>query len=159
MEILGIARALHVLSVVLWIGGVAMVTTVLLPAAQRLKTPEERGAFFEEIEHGFAAQARVTTLVAGVSGFYMMHRMNLWPRFEQPEYWWMHAMVAVWAVFTLMLFVIEPLFLRRRADEHAPLATEAAFRRMVIFHWIMLVVSLVTVAGAVAGSHGYRLFS
>ena len=37
-----IARVLHVLGVVLWIGGVAMVTTVLLPATQRLKTPAER---------------------------------------------------------------------------------------------------------------------
>jgi uncharacterized membrane protein len=35
MEIPGIARALHVLAVVLWIGGVAMVTTVLLPALRR----------------------------------------------------------------------------------------------------------------------------
>ena len=32
------ARVLHVLGVVLWIGGVAMATTVLLPAARRLKS-------------------------------------------------------------------------------------------------------------------------
>jgi uncharacterized membrane protein len=31
------ARALHVLGVVLWIGGVAFVTTVLLPAVRRIK--------------------------------------------------------------------------------------------------------------------------
>ena len=30
-----LARAVHVLSVLLWIGGVAFVTTVLLPAVRR----------------------------------------------------------------------------------------------------------------------------
>ena len=36
MDQLAIARALHVLAVVLWIGGVGFVTTVLLPAVRRL---------------------------------------------------------------------------------------------------------------------------
>jgi uncharacterized membrane protein len=31
-----IARALHVLAVVIWIGGVAMVTTVVLPAVRQV---------------------------------------------------------------------------------------------------------------------------
>jgi hypothetical protein len=41
-----VARALHVLGVVLWICGVAFVTTVLLPSVRRMKSPEERVAFF-----------------------------------------------------------------------------------------------------------------
>jgi uncharacterized membrane protein len=32
----GVARALHVVGVVLWIGGVAMVTLVLIPAVRRM---------------------------------------------------------------------------------------------------------------------------
>ena len=43
MEEAIIARVLHVLGVVLWIGGVAMVTTVLLSATKRMKTPAEIG--------------------------------------------------------------------------------------------------------------------
>src|SRR5262245_47690839 len=43
------ARVLHVLGVVLWIGGVALVTTVLLPATRRMKTPAERIELFESI--------------------------------------------------------------------------------------------------------------
>ena len=42
MSDLAFARALHVLAVVFWIGGVAMVTTVLLPATRRLKTSQEQ---------------------------------------------------------------------------------------------------------------------
>jgi len=39
-----VARALHVLGVVLWIGGVGFVTSVLLPAVRRMKTADERYA-------------------------------------------------------------------------------------------------------------------
>ncbi|MHB1620904.1 MAG: hypothetical protein ACYCTY_13170 [Sulfuricella sp.] len=58
-----LVRALHVIGVVLWIGGVAMVTTVLLPATRQLKSAEEQVAFFEKIESRFAWQARFTTLL------------------------------------------------------------------------------------------------
>ena len=60
-----VTRTLHVLGVVLWIGGVAFVTTVLLPSVRRLKSPAERVAFFEAIEGRFAWQARVTTVLVG----------------------------------------------------------------------------------------------
>lgn len=148
-------RVLHVLGVVFWIGGVAMVTTVLLPATSRLKTPAERVAFFEKIERGFAVQSRVTTLITGASGFYLVYRFDLWQRFARTEYWWMHAMIAVWAVFTLVLFVLEPLFLHRWLIERAQRAPESTFRLVTRLHWVLLALSLITVAGAVAGSHGY----
>lgn len=53
-----LARVVHVLAVVLWIGGVAFVTLVLLPAVKRLREPGERVEFFERMESGFARQAR-----------------------------------------------------------------------------------------------------
>jgi len=156
---LGIARALHVLAVVIWIGGVALVATVLLPATRRMKTAAERLAFFEAVERGFARQARVTTLVAGVSGFYLLHELGLWQRFAHVEFWWMHAMVLTWALFTLMLFVIEPLFLHRWVAELAKRDPDAAFTLIAWLHWALLGVSLLTIAGAVAGSHGLHLFA
>jgi len=154
MDALGIARALHVLGVVLWIGGVGFVTTVLLPAARRMKAPAERVAFFEAIEGRFATQARVTTLLVGASGLYLTIALGVWERFADPAYWWMHAMVLVWLVFTLMLFVAEPLFLHRWFREAAARRPEQTFRRIERLHWLLLLISLVTVLGAVAGSHG-----
>jgi uncharacterized membrane protein len=154
MSDLALARALHVVGVVLWIGGVAMVTTVLLPAVRRLETPAGRLDLFERIERGFAAQARVTTLVTGLSGFYLAWRLELWARFATPQYWWMHAMVALWAIFTLILFVLEPLVLRRWFAARAARAPAATLRLVERYHWVLLVLSLVTVAGAAAGSHG-----
>lgn len=154
MNELALARALHVIGVVLWIGGVAMVTTVILPAVRRLAEAEHRIALFERIEHRFAWQARATTLITGLSGFYLVHGLSAWERFAHPAFWWMHAMVLVWVLFTLMLFVLEPFLLRRLFLRVAQRDPERVFRIMQGMHWLLLTLSLVTVAGAVAGSHG-----
>ena len=156
-EAWGLARALHVLAVVLWIGGVAMVTMVLLPAVRRLPDADAY-ATFERLERRFAAQSRWTTLIAGVSGFYLLASLDLWARFSMPAYWWMHAMVLVWALFTLMLFVLEPLVLHRRLEASAARDPRGTLRAVARLHWVLLSLSLLTLAGAVAGSHGVLLF-
>lgn len=154
MDDLTIARALHVVGVVLWIGGVGFVTTVLLPAVRRMKDPQERVSFFERIEGRFAWQARATTILVGLSGFYITVVWDLWSRFESVAYWWMHAMVLVWLVFTVMLFIAEPLFLHRWFLAKALEDSEGTFRLIEKLHWILLAISILTTLGAVAGSHG-----
>ncbi len=155
METYILTRALHVLGVVLWIGGVAMVTTVLLPATRRLKSPEERVQFFEKVEQRFAWQARVTTLLTGLSGFYMLDLLDAWSRYSTLAYWWVHAMTVVWVIFTLVLFVLEPLFLHKLFLRKARENPNKTFRIIQTMHWVLLTISLVTVAGAVVGSHGW----
>jgi len=66
----------------------------------------------------------------------------------------MPAMVAVWLVFTLMLFVAEPFFLHRRLLGRASAEPEPTFRRVAWLHRILLALSLITLLGAVLGSHG-----
>jgi uncharacterized membrane protein len=158
MDDVTLARAIHVLAVVLWIGGVALVTTVLLPAARRLKSPEERIAFFESVEQRFASQSRVTTVLAGLSGLYLIYRLDLWGRFASAEFWWMHAMVGVWLLFSLLLFIAEPLFLHRWFLDYAKAAPDSTFRLVRWLHWVLLTLSILTILGAVAGSHGSLLF-
>lgn len=158
MDEVAIARSLHVLAVVLWIGGVAFVTTVLLPAVRHSEKPEDRLVFFHGVERLFAWQARLTTLIAGVTGLYMVIRLELWSRFSEASYWWMHAMVFVWLIFTVMLFVAEPLVLHRWLDARAKMDPEATFRLVERLHAFLLALSAVTVLGAVAGSHGLSFF-
>ena len=151
MHDLVIARVLHVLSVVLWIGGVAMVTLVLVPGVAGEPDAVNR---FNSIERRFAAQSRITVLLAGLSGFYMVWRLDLWGRFAELQFWWMHAMVTVWLIFTAVLFVLEPFLLHdwfRSRALRDPLGTMLLIQRL---HWVLLTLSLITVAGAVGGSHG-----
>ena len=151
MTDLAVARLLHVLAVVVWIGGVAMVTLVVLPAARRAG----EAAMFERIESRFAAQSRWSVLVAGASGFYLVERLGLWPRFAEARFWWMHAMVGLWALYVLALFVLEPFWLRQRFAARLARDPQGALLRMERHHWLVLALSLLTVAGAVAGSHGF----
>jgi len=154
MDDIAIARAVHVLAIVHWIGGVSMVTLVLLPSLLRSVPAADRLALFERIEGQFGKQARVSTIIAGVSGLYMTEKLNAWDRFADPSLWWMHAMVAVWAIFTFVLFVAEPLFLHRWFHERASREPEGTFRLVWRLHIVLLSLSLATVAGAVLGSHG-----
>lgn len=151
------ARILHVLGVVLWIGGVAFVTTVLIAAIKQLKDTEDRYQLFEKLEGRFAFQAKITTLITGLSGFYMTWVLDAWERYLQPEFWWMHLMTIVWLIFTLVLFVFEPLFLHRWFEHQARTNSDRTFRIIHRMHIVLLSLSLITVAGAVAGSHGWLI--
>jgi hypothetical protein len=63
-------------------------------------------------------------------------------------------MVFVWIVFTVILFVAEPLFLHRWFVTKATEKPETTFLLIERLHRILLTVSLLTALGAVAGSHG-----
>ena len=65
MDDLTLARVLHVLGVVVWIGGVSMVTTVVLPAVRRGALGEDRLKAFEAFERRFIWQAQAAVLVVG----------------------------------------------------------------------------------------------
>ncbi len=152
MDDFTLARVAHVLAVLFWIGGVAFVTTVVIPSVRRNHPPAERLAAFHAFEGRFAPQARVWVVLAGVSGLWMIHRADMWYRFAEPGFWWMHAMVAVWLLFAAVLFVAEPLALHRRmASSPTP---EADFERLERGHRVLLALSLVTFIGATAGAHG-----
>ncbi|HLZ64672.1 MAG TPA: hypothetical protein VKQ29_00510 [Aliidongia sp.] len=157
MDDVAIARALHVLAVVVWVGGVAMVTTVFLPLVRRSQGAAERLALFDAVEQRFIGQARVATIVVALTGFYMVWRLNLWDRFSDARFWWMHAMVCVWALFSLVLFVLEPLILHRLLHRRALASSDATFALLHRAHWLLLGLSLVTVFAAVAGSNGMSL--
>lgn len=146
------ARALHVLSVIHWIGGVAFVTLVALPLANT--TGGAKGlALFEAIESRFAAQVRWSIPLAGASGLWMTQRMDLWSRFRERGFWWMDAMAMVWLIFAVVVFIVEPL-LGLRLEAFARREPVKALRRLSAIHAILLGLSALTIGGAVAGAAG-----
>jgi uncharacterized membrane protein len=148
-----IARAIHVLAIVIWIGSVWLVTTVLLPRMKQKPSQEWIGEF-DAIEHRFVTQARIAVLLVLLSGLYMLYQYDLWDRFMDGHYWWMHLMVCVWLIFEALLFVIEPLIIRRTVPTRATAAPQATLTRMLWMHRVMLALSLLTIFAAIGGSHG-----
>jgi uncharacterized membrane protein len=148
-----VARIIHVLAVVIWIGGVSFVTTISLPTMRR-RPPEEWLAEFAAIERHFAPQARIAVLLVLLSGLYMLYEYDLWDRFAESRFWWMHLMVAVWLLFALILFVAEPLVVGRLVRRRAAVAPAATVALLLRAHRVLLGLSLAAILAAVGGSHG-----
>ncbi len=148
-----LARALHVLFVAHWIGGVAFVTLVALPLARSKGEAQAGWALFEAIESRFAAQVRWSIPLAGLTGFWMMWRLELWGLFPNPAFWWLDAMVFVWTLFMLIVFVVEPNA-HRSLSAHAARDPAGVLRRLYRVHLVLLAAAAATILGAVAGAHG-----
>ena len=153
MDDFALARALHVAGVVLWIGGVALVTTVLLPVFRRKSDPGDAFSLFHTTEKAFIWQARFTTLITGLSGFYMLHKLDAWGRYQLAEFWWVHLMTFIWVIFSLVMFVLEPFVLPRLIGGKVSANPKLALKRVHFVHWILTLLSLTAVISAVYGVH------
>lgn len=152
MNAYAVARAVHVLAVVLWIGGVGFVTTVLLPAVRRSVPEQDQYKTFLIIESRFATQARVWVALALASAAWMLHLTGGWVRVWSTP--WLLLMLAAWTPFALLLFVLEPLVVHRvlaARAERDPVGTMALVQRL---HVVLLSLSVVAVLSGVLGAHG-----
>ena len=120
------------------------------------KPPEEWTHEFHATEHRFAPQGADSRAAGALSGLYMLYAYDLWDRFTDGYYWWMHLilMVGVWVLFAALLFVIEPLIIRRTFQKHTRAPCQATLIRMLWMHRVMLALSLLAIFAAVGGSHG-----
>jgi uncharacterized membrane protein len=110
-----------------WIGGLAVVTTIVLPHARGLPNAMDAVASFEAFERRFAFQARISILLVGLSGAYMLTKLDAWNRFQDASFWWLDLMVVVWMLFALMIYVLEPLAIHRLFHEFALRNKDRAF--------------------------------
>ena len=134
------------LAVVVWIGGVWFVTAVVLPT---MRFPE-----LDTMERRFASQVRIAVILVLLSGLAMLQQYDMWDRFADASFWWLHLMVGVWLLYAALLFVLEPLVLHRVVARRAAAAPEATRTLMLWIHRVMLALSLLAVGAAVGGAHG-----
>jgi uncharacterized membrane protein len=153
MDDVTMARAIHVLAVIHWMGGVAFVTAIVLPAVATAAAAQ-RLALFEAVEQRFARQVRVSVPLAGLSGLYMVERLGAWDRFLEPAGWWLAAMGALWLVFMAILFVIEPFLVGDWFHRRALADPDGAFRLVQRLHWVLLSAGAAVAAAGVLGAHG-----
>lgn len=152
-----LARAIHIVSIVIWMGGVTFVTIILIPILRKSTFAQDQLIIFNQIENQFSRIARVMVILAGLSGVYMVDALSAWDRFLQPSYFWMHAMVIVWLMFFLALFVIEPFFLKNHGRMIKGDQGIVNLRKTQIVHLAILTLSLFTILASVMGAHGFFL--
>jgi uncharacterized membrane protein len=139
---------IHVLSVVIWIGGVAFVTMVMFPVLRRAQSSLEQVLMFQAVEHKFARIARVLVILSGLTGGYMLYEKGmsaaghgLWP------------MLFVWSIYAMLLFFLEPVLFRRLFPSDKKIRAEQVFFRLQVFHWFVLTLSLSAIAAGVWSGH------
>jgi uncharacterized membrane protein len=147
MTTFNVLLAVHVLGVVWWVGGVAMVTAVLLPIFNRLLA-QERIKRIKQLEDRFANQARVAVVLVGITGFWMLGLTGGFARLQFAHGWWIDLMLLVWVLFVVMLFVAEPLRLPAKLGLiHKPHA-------FLILHAVLLTLALAAIFCGVVGASG-----
>ena len=151
---LALARAIHVLGLVHWIGGLSVVTTIVLPHARKLASSKEAISAFEAFERRFASQTRISILLVGLSGAYMLTKLDAWDRFQYAAFWWLDLMVAIWMLFALMVYVLEPFVIHRLFHELALRNKDRAFAVATGLHAMALIISAFAIGAGVLGAHG-----
>lgn len=152
----------HVLTVILWIGGLAFVTSIVLPMA--IKTPDalQKVLLFQRVEHRFAGLARIYVVITGVSGFAMIFTTDWYRLLFTMAGLALTVMTLIWVFWFVMLFGLEPLIIRKMLENMAKggtkLEIDAVFKRLNAVHWVMVFISLVAAAAGVFVAHGVQIF-
>lgn len=149
-----LALIIHFIAASLWVAGVGMLVYKLLPEIRNSTPPWKRLAAFYAIETRFAWPARAVVIASGVTGFFLMFRMDMWSRAHDDGMWWMHTMIFTWCLVFSMIYVIEPVWLNKYLDSRAQTDAEGAFRLVEMVHRTLAGLSVLSILGALAGSAG-----
>jgi len=141
-----IALTIHVLSIVIWIGGVAFVTLVTFPMILRMDKSLEMVMVFQGVEHRFGKIAKVMVVLAGLSGLYLLSVKGF-----SAGVW---IMIVLWVVYASLLFGLEKMIFKKlfsRPGAQADMKT--VFNALQIFHWVVLALSLSAIAAGIYAAH------
>ncbi|MBI5561932.1 MAG: hypothetical protein HY894_03630 [Deltaproteobacteria bacterium] len=155
-------HVIHLLTVILWIGGLAFVTIIILPMAISTKDSLQKVLTFQRVEHRFASLARIFNVITGASGFVMLYQTGwhrlLFTRGAVP----LTFMTMVWVFWFVMLWGLEPLVIKKMLEKmikgEEKMDIDAVFIKLNRMHWFMVAISLAAAAAGALTAHGSLLF-
>jgi uncharacterized membrane protein len=141
-----IAVTLHIMSVVVWIGGVTFVTLITFPMILRMDKSLEMVMMFQGTEHRFVKIAKAMVILAGLSGFYLLYEKGLSTA--------VIIMIVIWAVYASLIFGLEKiLFAKLFGNPEDQKDMKQVFKILQIFHWVVLGLSFFAIAAGVYEAH------
>jgi uncharacterized membrane protein len=141
-----IAVTLHIMSVVVWIGGVTFVTLITFPMILRMDKSLEMVMMFQGTEHRFVKIAKTMVILAGLSGFYLLYEKGLSTA--------VIIMIVIWAVYASLIFGLEKiLFAKLFGNPEDQKDMKQVFKILQIFHWVVLGLSFFAIAAGVYEAH------
>lgn len=142
-----IALIIHVLSIVIWIGGVAFVTMITFPMILRVDKSLEQVMMFQGVEHRFSKIAKVMVILAGLSGVYLIDvkgmSFGVW------------IMIFVWVFYASLLFGLEKIIFKKlfTSPSGEQVDTKKVFNLLQGFHWFVLALSFLAIAAGIWTGH------
>ncbi|MBI5742014.1 MAG: hypothetical protein HZA16_15020 [Nitrospirae bacterium] len=142
-----IALTIHVLSVIIWIGGVSFVTMITFPMIQRANSSLEQVMMFQGTEHRFVKIAKIMVILAGLSGAYLIKVKGM-----SVGSW---IMISVWTFYASLLFGLEKILFKQifAKPTGEELDTKKIFSILQVFHYVILTLSYSAVAAGIFAAH------
>jgi uncharacterized membrane protein len=144
---------IHVITVVLWIGGVAFVTTIIFPMLLKMEDPLEKAMMFQRVENKFAKQARIYSVITGVTGGLLLYLKEEYSLIFTKAGIGITLMLIAWFIYTFVLFFERSVF-KTLFSQPEKIDASKVFFRLNIFHWFLLGLSLLAVGAGVWAGHG-----
>jgi uncharacterized membrane protein len=137
----------HVLSVVIWIGGVAFVTSIVFPVLTHMEDSMAKVTFFMGFEKRFQILAKIFLVIVGATGILLFWERGAFASLTGDEPALLGYKVFVWLTYAILLFGGEKRLMETLVPQKTP--PEKAFRRLSIFHWVVLILSLIAVVAGI----------
>ncbi len=143
-----IVLTIHVVSVVIWIGGVSFVTLVTFPMILRMDKSLEMVLMFQGVEHRFGKIAKVMVILAGLSGLGMILLLDKGLSFG------VWIMIFVWAFYASLLFGLEKLIFKKlfsKPEDQSDM--NKVLNLLQSFHWVVLGLSFLAIGAGIYAAH------
>lgn len=147
-----VAVIVHVISVVVWIGGVAFVTMITFPMIQRADSSLEQVFMFQGVEHRFSKIAKVMVILVLLSGIFLMKEKYGFTFDNLGFGVW--VMIFLWSVYASLLFGLEKIiFTKLFGKPSDTVDIKKVFNLLQGFHWVVLALSFLAIAAGIWTAH------
>ncbi len=145
--------AIHVILIILWIGGVSFVTINIFPILMKMEDSLEKVRYFQAVENRFARQARLYLLLTGITGVLILFLERGWSVILSRQGLGILLMIIAWLLY-LMILTFEKGFFKMLFKDAQSQDVSRIFFKLNLFHWGILTISLLAVFFGVYLGHG-----
>jgi uncharacterized membrane protein len=151
--LISLLAAIHVVAVVIWIGGVAFVTVIVFPMLLRMEDTLEMVLMFHRLENRFAKHARAYVWITGITGFALLYLQGRFPGLVSTANVGILAMLVAWFFYVFVLTFEKKIF-GKIFGKPESIDAKKVFKALTVFHWVILGISLFAVGAGVWQGHG-----
>ncbi len=143
---------IHVIGVIIWIGGVTFVTTVIFPMMYKTEGSLEKALLFQRVEHRFSAMVKWLLTIVGLTGFILLSAKYSFALLSTREGFGVLIMLSAWSFYAVILLFERKIFAKIFSAPEK-INMNRALKLINGMHWVILSLSFLAVAAGVWFGH------